>query len=370
MWSVLENKSHYSYLSMVVCLMLFVLSLNSVVCADLTPTRKKILTGPFCGIYSVYGAMCYLGVKTPITELMQSKYVGSREGSSLLELKNAVEDHGLQALPFANLTLNGLRRNPNISILHVKKSPESIQYDHFILFLGVLNDQAIVLDAPDPVKFVPIQEISQLWDGKGLVVSTKPVNKYALFLPVWVQVLQFLGLVTFQFIVLFICVRYAARLPVKKMYRRSIICVSLFTIVPCLIGVIYHYGSESGLYHDSKLTDAFLNTHTLLFIPKVNFVEMNAFAKNGGTVFVDARFEGDYKRGHILNAINIPVDTDDNEIVKRLRSVNHSAKIIVYCQSSACPFGGVMVRRLIDLGFKDISLYRGGWLDWAGKIKS
>jgi rhodanese-related sulfurtransferase len=84
----------------------------------------------------------------------------------------------------------------------------------------------------------------------------------------------------------------------------------------------------------------------------------------GDTIFVDARFATDYDRAHLPGAINLPVDLDGQGLRQRVIALDRDARIVVYCQSAACPFAGVVARRLISEGFRRVSIYRAGWATW------
>ncbi len=43
--------------------------------------------------------------------------------------------------------------------------------------------------------------------------------------------------------------------------------------------------------------------------------------------------------------------------------------IVIYCQSSGCPFSRQIARRMAFEGFTDIKLYSKGWVDWISNDK-
>lgn len=75
-----------------------------------------------CGLYCVYATIRLAGKKVDFTELVKPEYLGSRKGSSVLELMKAVEDYGLFVAPVGNLNTRVLRNYPHPVILHVKRT--------------------------------------------------------------------------------------------------------------------------------------------------------------------------------------------------------------------------------------------------------
>ena len=82
---------------------------------------------------------------------------------------------------------------------------------------------------------------------------------------------------------------------------------------------------------------------------------------NTGTpIIVDVREEGEYKKGHIADAINIPVASIENQIKKI--ELYKQDDVIVVCHTgtrsaSACS-------NLMKLGFEKIFLMTGGMQSW------
>ncbi|MDF1561465.1 MAG: rhodanese-like domain-containing protein [Deltaproteobacteria bacterium] len=76
-----------------------------------------------------------------------------------------------------------------------------------------------------------------------------------------------------------------------------------------------------------------------------------------GAVLLDVRSPGEYQRGHLPNAVNIPI----TELSRRQGEVADGAKVVVYCES------GVRSRQAVSLlkkkGHEVFDL--GSWRDWG-----
>ncbi|TWU40819.1 Rhodanese-like domain protein [Novipirellula artificiosorum] len=73
-----------------------------------------------------------------------------------------------------------------------------------------------------------------------------------------------------------------------------------------------------------------------------------------------------FKRGHIRNALNIPLHAShvDREAILGEPVQLRDSSIVVYCQSEGCPYSDIVAHQLCEDGFENILIYRGGWRDW------
>ena len=76
---------------------------------------------------------------------------------------------------------------------------------------------------------------------------------------------------------------------------------------------------------------------------------------------VDARNSGSFREENIRGAISIPLGGVEERAEKLLRK---SDEIVVYCSSFACPASANEVRKLKQMGFRNVKHYAGGIEDW------
>ncbi len=69
-----------------------------------------------------------------------------------------------------------------------------------------------------------------------------------------------------------------------------------------------------------------------------------------GAIIVDVRTAGEYSGGHLVEALNIPLDTISGEIRKMVPDQNRA--ILVYCLSGAR--SGIAVRMIKNLGYASV----------------
>jgi rhodanese-related sulfurtransferase len=69
-----------------------------------------------------------------------------------------------------------------------------------------------------------------------------------------------------------------------------------------------------------------------------------------------------YEQEHLPGAINIPHDEVD-ELAPQLLP-DKDAEIVVYCASGPCQNSGIASRRLVSLGYTDVSDFGEGKAEW------
>jgi rhodanese-related sulfurtransferase len=86
-----------------------------------------------------------------------------------------------------------------------------------------------------------------------------------------------------------------------------------------------------------------------------------------GTVLIDARVPELFSQGHIPGAISLPLSRFDDLISERMVQLRTAHLLVVYCSGWSCNDSYDLARKLLDKGFKDLLLYRGGMEDWLEK---
>ena len=80
---------------------------------------------------------------------------------------------------------------------------------------------------------------------------------------------------------------------------------------------------------------------------------------SGKVTILDVRPESEYKQGHIVNAISIPID----ELSKRLMELPKRTEIVAYCRGPFCVYADEAVALLTKAGYKATRLEE-GFPDW------
>jgi len=81
----------------------------------------------------------------------------------------------------------------------------------------------------------------------------------------------------------------------------------------------------------------------------------------GSTLLLDVRDREDYEKEHIYGAVSVPV-AELSKLVKK--HFSRDQEIVVYCTSFECPASTRAAHILEKMGYKYVSDYKGGLLDW------
>lgn len=325
---------------------------------------------PHCGLYCLYTTMKLTGQEIDFVQLVKPEYIGSQKGSSMAELKKAAEDSGMYAVSLGKLTSRVLHNCPHPVILHVKSDATSKKYDHYELFLGTENGRAKIFNPPEPVRLVPFRELAPRWDGNGLIVSARPIDLGSIFAPTRKRFMMYAAIAG-AFI---LAVHWARRrwLPTKvvnsrrKLWGLSIAQGAALGIVALLCGMVYHFANDEGFLAHANSTASTQQAHQGNFIPKVSEKKVNKLLDTD-TVFIDARLARDFEKGHLEGAINIPVNTNDDDRQKTMANITKDAHIVVYCQSAGCKFAEKVAIKLKEDGFRKVSIFKGGWQEFVAQ---
>ena len=80
-------------------------------------------------------------------------------------------------------------------------------------------------------------------------------------------------------------------------------------------------------------------------------------------VLVDALSPMSYATSHLPRAINLPPDSVDGRAQRRIP--DRTTEVIVYCSDAACNSSVIVAKRLIELGYRNVSHYAEGKNDWV-----
>lgn len=330
-------------------------------------TDKK-LKGPYCGPVAVYTAAKLFNKPVEFLDLINEKYIGSREGSSLNELTHALEDVGLFALPVEKYTKGQLTELDSPVILHVRKENQAA-YNHYILYLGSEGDDAILFDYPG-FQRMPFYRLRAIWNGNGIIVSDVPINLAALKRK---QYLLTIVKVVLAAAVVFVIKALQRRMKVRGRLRGHSLFESLAiqgVLIVSLSGMLAipsSWFSDGGLLAQADATSPIKRLHIADFLPRVDKDKLQKILGAGDGVIIDARLVFDYQDGHIEGAINIPVTMEMKEMDGIISSLNKDAPVVVYCQSTGCAFAETVAARLSMRGFTNLFIYPEGWTGWTAK---
>ncbi len=325
---------------------------------------------PHCGLYCLYSILKLSGQDVDFRDLVKPEYYGRLMGSSLAELNQGAKDYGLYAGVVSRLSTRALRDCPYWAILHVRRNLESKEYDHYQLFLGTENGKAKLFNPPEGVKLVKFSDLAPLWDGYALFVSPRPFDVDAIFTADRQRLLLY-GVLGCLILVTAHLGRRVWLAMVGNLPRRWTLGLTagqagLLALAAVLCGGFYHFANDEGLLANAGATASFQKAYQGGFILRISHKKARELL-GMDTVFIDARLAGDYERGHLDGAISVPVDANDIVRRERTAALPKNARIVLYCQSAGCKFAERVGVKLLDDGFANLAIFKGGWMEWTEK---
>ena len=85
---------------------------------------------------------------------------------------------------------------------------------------------------------------------------------------------------------------------------------------------------------------------------------------DNGALFVDARPDEEYKKGHIKGAASLPVQQFQTRINEFKNNFPSDITIVTYCSGRECDDSHMLADYLLDKGFTDIRVFIDGYPAW------
>lgn len=316
--------------------------------------------GPYCGIYAVYGAASSLGEKCNFSDLVHEDFVTSHRGSSAADLAKCVKRIGLNSQLFTGLGADSLHSANEPLVLHVARYGSLHRYNHWLLFLGMADyETCLIADESGSVTHVNLADLLAQWDGSALLVfrgsspkSTFDHPELAGFAYCSLLILSLIGFSIWS------------KSLVLRNYVKTAFQLGTFTLL-CGLPFINDAIAPTGVLRNPHLTEFIHRAVHRRGYVEVDVSQFRRLLEGSGAQVIDARYKEDFASGHLSMAINIPVDASYGEFLEYSSKLSRSRPVVIYCQSSGCPFSDYVADALLSQGFEDIRIFRGGWVEWT-----
>jgi rhodanese-related sulfurtransferase len=320
--------------------------------------RIETSGGPYCGVYSLYTAFQVLGHKSVrFEQLVDAKYVGSYSGSSLGELRQAAIDFGLKAQALEGLTASTLRFSSYPVLLHVRRPGLNMPFAHWVLFLGVEDGQARIVDPPHGAQLMSFAELLSLWDGVGLIVAPQEAVLWPIRATAWLSQ----GILLLILVAVLSIARSVAR---RVRFSPRFGSLLLLSAVAFGVGILVNIVDDGGLLGRPAAIAQSIGQHFKPELPTLSTIEVARLVGRPETTIIDARYARAFEMGHIPGAINLPIYSGLVDRSKMLADIPYSNEIVVYCQSQNCHWGEDIAADLFYRGYRKVRIYPGGWVAW------
>ena len=334
--------------------------LLAAVCTCAAPNANAADSGPYCGIYAVYGAATAIGVQSSFQDLVDQQYVSARKGSTIADLEKAAEKLGVHATAFGGMGLASLQRARDPLILHLASFGQLGAYNHWILYLGMEDGRARTIDDKGAVHLMKISELMARWDGVGVAISREksPLTNYGsveMASLCWWAVLVLLSVWGTHNV----CGRLKVSTARARFHHRTLFFVTAFLVL------LKEANPDLGLLRNPACVNFIMAAEGHREFPELTTEGLIALkTEYPELVIFDNRYDGDMNYGHVPGARSMPVDASQQEVTEYVSGLDRRQPVVVYCQSVGCRFSDRMAVILTGFGFEDIRIYRDGWVGW------
>lgn len=334
--------------------------------ALLSPNVCSFASGPYCGVYSLYGAAVALDVDVDMAELISARYISSTQGSSSGDLQLAANDIGLRSTPLFGLGRYTLRHANEPLILHVSPRGTEGTYVHWLLFLGIENDKAIVYDGPGGIVQCSLEQVLARWDGNAIAISKASAPRTG-----------YLSAEIGSFSLHLVCIVFAIagshRYLLPSVVKVLPGCAAESLLIGLLsVGFAFANYAVNETGRDGRNARASIDSASgLKVFDHVGAIQLMNLIGNDKVVLIDCRLKRDFIAGSIPSSLNLPIDAGMGEFKRFTDSISKTKRIVLFCQSEGCHFSEYAATMLSAEGFDDIQIFRGGYAEWqsvAGRL--
>lgn len=351
----------------IIALVALVIGFNGLIAAAApgSPFAVSRDSSVYCGVYAMYAALRQCGVNVSLADLVSSKYISSEQGSSLGDLKQIADDYGLPSAFFRNLRHTDLLKC-DLAILHVKRNSGSDRYDHWVLYVKDASETAILLDYPQPPRRVAMNELSSFWNGGALVVATDESQLGAVGRSLKLRYASYAAVMLGTVLgARWLLAHYVCGPRPSGLRRRvtlgasqTLVVLSVGALIACIQFVL----PDAGGLRSATARAGIAEKHAASFLPSISASRLRDIEDK--VIIIDTRLRRDFLKAHIPGAVSVPIDGSEQERGKALAGVPKDQQIIVYCQSRTCPYAHQMAKRLLQMGYTNLWILRGGWNEW------
>lgn len=115
---------------------------------------------------------------------------------------------------------------------------------------------------------------------------------------------------------------------------------------------------------EAKFASAFTAVDSVAGIHRVDIEAAKYLYDSGKAVFLDARGQHSYDRGHIKGAYVV----QHHELAKDTEKYKEMFKgkvVVTYCSGASCRMSDKLAAAFFNSGFKNVAIFFGGWSQWT-----
>jgi rhodanese-related sulfurtransferase len=140
-------------------------------------------------------------------------------------------------------------------------------------------------------------------------------------------------------------------------------CAAMFTLAVFLGFSINQFrDSRLPLFEDWSMEARLLSSSGERL--DISLVEAKNLFLQEPAIFIDARPNDDYEKGHIRGALSLPWHEVDQRFMEVTKDISVNTPIITYCDGENCELSHNLANFLLDMGFTKVRILVNGWTKW------
>lgn len=343
-----------------ICYLTFLLSM-----ADHALAQASTVEMPrsYCGISSMYGAVSAIykaaGKPPPCTfaDLISEKFVSSSKGSTNADLEGVASFCHLKAETISSRGWNTLANATGPLVLHTYPRGAPGKFSHWLLFLGIEDSNAIVIDGEGGKTLLTKSDLLSRWDGIAIVVHSldfAPVNSIS------VEIVPILGAISLVGgLILLVSYVVQIRRVGNSIYGNM---VAFWTIIGGTYLIFFVVNGSTAVA--PAIANGIAIELGVAKVATISAEEVRATIEAGTSTLIDCRYVRDSTKRRLPNALCMPVNCSLSKIHRETDSWPRSTKLVFYCQSEGCGFADAMCSEFVRMGFNDVRIFREGVVGW------
>lgn len=95
--------------------------------------------------------------------------------------------------------------------------------------------------------------------------------------------------------------------------------------------------------------------------------ELRELWESGEVLFIDARSEEAFSKGHIPGAFSLPYKAFEQGTPDLVNDLPKDQQLVIYCDGADCHASKVVYEKLLEFGFEEdrLRIFSGGWTEWV-----
>jgi rhodanese-related sulfurtransferase len=158
----------------------------------------------------------------------------------------------------------------------------------------------------------------------------------------------------------------------RSTVRKLSLEMAAIVLVAAAVGVIWNHGMLHGVWTGTPggaSTSSSVSANQGGIPLPAGLMQVKEMYDRKEAVFVDARDELSFARGHIKGAVSLPVGKFEAKSADFTGKVPVKAAIVVYCNGYGCHDSMTVGKKLMSKGYSQVFVFEGGYPEWKdGKL--